>query len=119
MRMLEDMTAMAARLMNKKIMKEDELRSTVEAGDGDMLPFVLRGFVNESKIDEAENLLFRFCELEPSRALYDTGMDFYAYLNDLSDEEIAEAGWSREEIQEGLADFLAYFPELQNPEEGE
>ncbi len=115
MRMLDDMNKMAARLMLKKVVKEDELRSTVEAGDGDMLPLILKGLVNEGNIDPAENLLFRFSELYPTRELFQVGLDFYAYLNKMEDEELTKAGWDRKEIHEGLTDFAALFP----PEEKE
>ncbi len=53
------------------------------------------------RVNEAENLLFDALESGES-GLLEVAIDFYARLNGWSDEELEQAGFSREEIGQGL-----------------
>ncbi|MGI5873689.1 MAG: DUF6483 family protein [Bacillota bacterium] len=74
-------------------------------GDDDLLPEILNEMIAAGKLDEAENLLYRFIENYPLAENYGIGLDFYERLSRLSDEELARDGWSRREIRDGIADL--------------
>lgn len=74
-------------------------------GDDEILIEILREMIEAGKINEAENLLFRCIENYPLAENYTMGLHFYETLTLLSDEELNRAGWSREEIQEGIIDL--------------
>lgn len=78
---------------------------TNELGDDDMLPEILRGLVSQGHIDEAENLLFRCLENYPLAENFNLGLQFYEYLARLDEAVLRQAGWSREEIRDGLQDL--------------
>lgn len=56
----------------------------------------------------AEDLLFEAAE-EGDMGCLEAGLDFYARLNELSDAQLEEAGFGRDEIQEGLHDLSERF----------
>ncbi len=80
-------------------------RPTNSVSDDDMLPEILQEMIAAGKLDEAENLLFRCVENYPLAENYIIGLDFYESLTLLHPEELTSAGWSREEIKEGLNDL--------------
>ena len=59
-------------------------------------------------IGEAEDLLFQASE-EGGLECLEVGVDFYARLNDLTDDQLKQAGFGRDEIQEGLQDLADQF----------
>ncbi len=56
----------------------------------------------------AEDLLFETAE-EGGLGCLEAGVDFYARLNELSDAQLEQAGFGRDEIQEGLQDLSERF----------
>lgn len=57
--------------------------------------------VRQGQLCQAENLLYEAME-NPDRATLEAGVDFYAALNDFSDDALLRADFSREEVYEGL-----------------
>lgn len=55
----------------------------------------------ERRVNEAENLLYAEAD-PPDAAWMEVAVEFYARLNRLSDDELEEHNYSREEIGEGL-----------------
>jgi tetratricopeptide (TPR) repeat protein len=55
------------------------------------------------RYDKAENVLFELCETDPS--WIDKGLAFYQRLLQLSDEQLAAGGFSRDEIHAGISDL--------------
>ncbi|MBQ1251334.1 MAG: hypothetical protein IIY02_00300 [Firmicutes bacterium] len=80
-------------------------RPNNEIGDDEMLTEILKEMIRAGKLDEAENLLFRFVENYPLMENYAIGLDFYEEIAAFTDEELAECGWSRDEIKDGLMDL--------------
>lgn len=78
---------------------------TDSISNDDVLPAILKGMVANKQIDEAENLLFRCVENYPLVENIKIGLDFYNLLATMDPAELAEAGWSRQEIKEGVADL--------------
>ncbi len=65
------------------------------------LQLQLQLLVRQGQLCQAENLLYEALE-NPDRATLEAGVDFYAALNDFSDEALLRANFSREEVYEGL-----------------
>lgn len=68
--------------------------------------------IDKNKICEAENFLFETAKLkgkENSREFLITVLDFYQRINSMSEEELNAAGFSHDEIKEGLLDFFSKY----------
>lgn len=64
--------------------------------------------LKEEKINEAENLLFDKITVS-HRGYLKIAVNFYSSINQLSEEELANQNFSREEIQQGLKEILELF----------
>lgn len=100
------------RFVAKAVFKKDtaEYKELVEeslAGT-DILHRELMFFLEEGKICEAENHLFENIDKTVKGHLA-LALDFYERLNGLSDEELENANFSREEIKDGLNSVLELF----------
>lgn len=62
----------------------------------------LRALVRQGKINEAENALFATIEDDPREEYLPCALDFYRQLNEMGDDALAAANFSRQEIAEGL-----------------
>lgn len=72
---------------------------------GDLLHDALIRLLEHNRINEAENLLFEYLD-EGMSGMLNVVLDFYHRLNILSDEQLAKAEFSRDEIDTGLRDAL-------------
>lgn len=68
------------------------------------LLYRLRQLLAENRINEAEDLLFENLERQPTDEYAAVAAEFYAEVYKLSDAQLERAGFSREEIAQGLAD---------------
>lgn len=105
MRQVETMARSIAMLV---FHKEDT--AYVPAGDAeaDGLHRELMRRLEAGDICGGEDLLFEAAE-EGTPGCLEAGVDFYARLNELSDARLEEAGFGRDEIQEGLRDLSERF----------
>ncbi len=69
---------------------------------------LLRQLTEEGKINEAEDRLFEALDPE-DLSLLEIAIDFYMRLNAMEEEELERAGYSREEIQQGLAECARFY----------
>lgn len=67
-----------------------------------------KSLVDKNRINEAENLLFDIACTDDIDVLK-AGLAYYYYLNDLTDEQLLKAEFSREEIKEGIVDLLKIY----------
>ena len=74
----------------------------------DLLHDRLAELLAAGRLDEAENELFVRLNRE-DRHVLEVALDFYDQLNELSDQQLATGGFSREEVEQGLADVLAFY----------
>ena len=74
----------------------------------DQLHRLLLEKLEAGDIGGAEDLLFQASE-EGGLECLEVGVDFYARLNDLTDDQLKQAGFGRDEIQEGLQDLADQF----------
>lgn len=80
------------------------VRDTGIASDADLLQQTLLAMANDGKIAEAEDLLFESLEEDPSQPKFHVALAFYDALRRMTDEQLREGNFSREEISQGLED---------------
>jgi hypothetical protein len=104
MRQIEGLSRMLARVLFDRDMESEELHLDEDGtlSGSDVLAYRLKKLLHERKINEAENLLFETLEASPLPSYGRTALDFYREISTLSDEELAAADFSREEIADGL-----------------
>ena len=100
------------RFVARAVFKKDtaEYKELIEeslAGT-DLLHKELLQFLSEGRICEAENFLFDNLDKSFQSHLA-LSLDFYERLNLLSDEELENGNFSREEIKDGLNNVLRLF----------
>jgi len=105
MRMIKEFANVLGRLLFNKKTPMYELDVTNRYHAGDDLYARLCRMADEGKINEAENVLYQ--EMVPGDMDYlEMALAFYAYLNCFSDEVLIRSCYSRDEIKEGIEDFL-------------
>ena len=105
MRMIKEFANVLGRLLfnKKKPMYELDVTNRYQVGD-DLYTRLCR-MADEGKINEAENLLYE--EMVPGDMDYlEMALAFYAYLNCFEDEVLHRYHYTRDEIKEGMEDFL-------------
>jgi hypothetical protein len=60
--------------------------------------------LQEGDINGAEDALFEGVDPD-DRGIYEVGLDFYDRLNQMTDKELSQLDFSREEIRDGLTDW--------------
>lgn len=75
---------------------------------GKMITY-LYDLVDEGRINLAENILFDKINESRELELFETGVDFYIYLNTKTDEFLLKNDFSRQEILDGLEDLQKEF----------
>lgn len=101
---------MLSRYVAQIVFKKKEASYTFESDspealtDTDRLYLELDRLIRERRICEAEDMLF-------DNMVYDDkyvelAMDFYQKLNDMTDQELEECDFSREEVYDGYTDIL-------------
>ena len=108
LRQIEELSTVTSLVFFKKKRVLYELPQTDEYSDSDLLYFQLKQLVKENKLNEAEDLLFDRAQPGDKNSLA-VALDFYQTLNEMDDEALEAASYSREEIRQGLEDFLAEF----------
>jgi hypothetical protein len=97
-------TAVAERLFFWKEHIRIEIKAEVRQFESDLLYVLLCDLVYRKRINEAENLLFD--TLEPNNQEHlAIAEDFYYKLNSMSDNDLAIADFTREEIERGLCEI--------------
>ena len=97
--------------IHKVFLHEDNLTHDIAQTENttqDSLYQKLDLLIHERKINEAENLLFDHLEPKDEKELAGA-VDFYSKLNQLNDETLESANYSREEIEQGLKDIMNEF----------
>ena len=109
MRTISDLVRAIARLVLGKSdidydLPEDEDKYT----DLDRVYKRLKDLVDEGNINDAENLLTDELDTDSLDCL-EMDLTFYMYLNQLKDEELYTANYSREEIVDGINSVCAEY----------
>ena len=99
---------MLAQLMFKRDDITYEIRDDREHTDTDLLFLRLCALLAENNINEAENLLFDMLDTN-DRGHLRLALDFFNRVNNMSDDELEAANYSREEISNGVDDIKSLF----------
>lgn len=105
LRLAEAIGKFAGKILFHKNEKEYENINLNSISTEGILPIILKKLVLEGKYNEAENILFEELHKNSSNEVINIGKDFYDMLLSKSDEELMKAGFSREEISQGLKDM--------------
>lgn len=82
--------------------------------DKDIMKVILQKLIHEGKFNEAEDTLFEFLEKNKSNEVKEVGEWFYNELSLKSDETLEKCSFSREEVEQGLKDFIKNFNNLKD-----
>lgn len=103
MRQIEDMTRVLAKILFDRMPQTEELFETETViSQSDFLYYRLQKLMRKAHINEAENLLFEQLEEDKSAENLKVAIAFYEGLQEMSEEQLQTADFSREEIYEGL-----------------
>ena len=108
MRLIHGIAQVLARLFLGRQMEEGAEIASVLGLEGRKNYDRLTRMIDEGKVNEAEERLFSLLETAPwtDREKAALAISFYDNLNDREDEFLEKAGFSRDEIMEGLEDAL-------------
>lgn len=104
-RLIKAMSKMAVALvMGKDAIKEniEEDNYDMKLSEDDMLEIMVKKYMDDGNINEAENIIFEALKKNPTKRIHEIAMDFYNHINEYSDEKLLELNFSREEIINGL-----------------
>ena len=108
MRQIHQMAQLIAHVVFQKDIPNYEIVDEANQSQTDLLHSKIKSLVAYMKICEAEDLLFGALDTSDKDYLL-LAVDFYQTLNMLSDEELEQANFSREEIRIGLQEILRRF----------
>ena len=107
MRMISEMIrAVLTLLLGRDIVSKDEIVLPQISEDSDFQKLI--AMVNEGRINEAENMLWDMTG-DGRQEHFQIALLFYNYLNDLDDEVLEKADFSREEVADGLARIMKLY----------
>lgn len=95
----------AALLTGKKAQEELEENREITFTGLDLKRIILEKYLNERKINEAENYVSELIDEDTSKENYELAIYMYRYINELPDTTLEKANYSREEIVDGLKDL--------------
>jgi len=107
-RQIQTLVHFIARVIFKKDNIEYRIFDPYDLTEADRLYYEIGRLTEEFKICEAENLLFEKIDAHDDNYLK-LAVDFYQKVNALSDKELKDADFSRDEIQSGLVDIMRMF----------
>lgn len=108
MRQIEAMVQVISRMVFHKDDVKYEIFDETNQTQADMLYNKIKTLLADLKICEAENLLFINME-KGNQEYLKLALDFYQTVGKLSDAELEVHNFSRQEIAEGLKDFIRKF----------
>ena len=114
MRQIEVIGRTLAKIIFNKDSPEYVIIDERQLTETDIVYNKLCKLIGGGKINEAENLLFDKIEEEldenPENKFYlEVAIDFYMRLNDLSNKELENCGFEREEIDDGIREVAEIY----------
>lgn len=106
MRQINMLVQFIARIVFKKDTVSYEIEDEAHLTDTDELYKMLKKLLNEGKICEAEDLLFKNRD-DDSEKFLTLALDFYQTLSKMSDVELEQRNFSRQEIYDGLKEIVS------------
>ena len=109
LRQIDTLVQMMSRLLLGRPFERYVLREDQENDRKVELHLDIMELLHQGRVNEAENRLFERLETQRQADDLAIALDFYAMLNTFSDEELARANFSRQEIDQGLHDIARLF----------
>ncbi|MCC5418482.1 DUF6483 family protein [Clostridium botulinum] len=72
--------------------------------EGDLLEVMIKRYISEGKINEAENILFEVIEFRKTKKNLETALFFYKELSKWHEARLLKCNFSKLEIEQGLKD---------------
>lgn len=108
MKLIKSGVNMAVALFSGK----DAVKSAIEIennnltlSEDDLLEYTIRKYINEGRVNEAENLLFEAIESRKNKRILETALFFYDEINKWDEDKLNSFNFSKSEIEQGLNDL--------------
>lgn len=108
MKLIKSGVNMAVALFSGK----DAVKSAIEVennnltlSEDDLLEYTIRKYINEGKINEAENSLFEAIESRKNKRILETALFFYNEIGKWDDNKLMSHNFSKDEVEQGLKDI--------------
>lgn len=72
--------------------------------EDELLEFMVKKYINEGRIDEAENILFEAIEYRRTKRNLETALFFYEELSKWDEAKLLRCNFSKLEVEQGLKD---------------
>lgn len=73
--------------------------------EDELLEYIIKKYISEGKINEAENILFQVIETRKTRKNLETALLFYKELSKWDEDKLLKCNFSKLEIEQGLKDI--------------
>ncbi len=73
--------------------------------EDELLEFMIKRYISDGKINEAENMLFEAIESNKSQKNLEISLFFYNEINKWNEDKLIKYNFSKYEIKEGLKDI--------------
>ena len=80
----------------------DEKSNSIVITEEQLLKLTITKYINEGKINEAENMLFEAISLNKSPEFLQLALLFYEEISEFTEEKLISCNFSKEEIIDGL-----------------
>lgn len=105
---IEDLVRFVAKIIFNKDMITYDIDDETNLLESDCLYIKIRELLNNDKVCEGEDLLFKNLDTD-NKDYLKIAIDFYNTLNKWDDKKLEECNFSREEIVEGLKEVLEIY----------
>lgn len=72
--------------------------------EDELLEYMIKKYISEGKINEAENILFEIIEIRKTKKNLETALFFYKELSKWDEAKLIKYNFSKLEIEQGLKD---------------
>lgn len=108
MRQIEMITQFVLRLLFDRETADEKLEELMESGDHELIWGNILAALRDGRVNEAENLLFENADPGDEKFVA-VGLEYYKRLSSFSVEQLEAAGFTQDEVLEGLFDFLKIY----------
>ncbi len=86
-----------------------EEKNDIKISEDDLFLIIISKYINDGKINEAENLIFEHINGCRSAINFEIALSFYRKLSQWSDEQLSKVNFSREEIIDGITEVKSMY----------
>ena len=105
LRMAEGIGSAAAKMLDLKDTTKEEIVQVEGLSDSNIVKVLLERHIKNNKFNDAENLIFKLIDGNPSEELFNLALWMYEKVSEKSDEELLSGDFSRDEINQGINDI--------------